>query len=79
MAQQTQPTPLSEQPWPNAGASLTATREHILLAMKDLCKHASDTVWLTPAETVFERLASIYGYAGGDPEELAALWPEYYT
>lgn len=68
-----------DQPWTNTGASLTATREHILLAMKDLHTNAKDTVWLTEQETVFERLATIYGYAGGDVSTLAQLWPEYYA
>ena len=71
--------PPSEQPWLAAGASLVATRESILAAMRDLHDNATDTVWLTPHETVFERLASIYGYAGGDPATLAAMWPEYFA
>ena len=76
-----QATPVApeDQPWRNHGASLIATREHILMAMKDLCANAKDTVWLTEHETVFERLASIYGYAGGEPATLSAMWPEYYA
>lgn len=79
MAKQHDPMPPQEQPWRNAGASLVATREHILLAMRDLQDNATDTVWLTKCETVFERLASIYGYAGGDPATLAAMFPEYFA
>lgn len=81
MAKQLEPLSMSTQdlPWRNAGASLIATREHILMAMKDLQDNATDTVWLTPHETVFERLAAIYGYAGGDPTTLAEMWPEYFT
>lgn len=79
MAKQHEPMPPQEQPWRNAGASLVATREHILLAMRDLQDNATDTVWLTKCETVFERLASIYGYAGGDPATLAAMFPEYFA
>lgn len=79
MTKQHEPMPPQEQPWRNAGASLVATREHILLAMRDLQDNATDTVWLTKCETVFERLASIYGYAGGDPATLAAMFPEYFA
>lgn len=79
MAKQHDPMPPQEQPWRNAGASLVTTREHILLAMRDLQDNATDTVWLTKCETVFERLASIYGYAGGDPATLAAMFPEYFA
>ena len=79
MAKQHEPMPPQEQPWRNAGASLVTTREHILLAMRDLQDNATDTVWLTKCETVFERLASIYGYAGGDPATLAAMFPEYFA
>ena len=71
--------PPSEQPWLAAGASLVNTRGIILAAMQDLHNNATDTIWLTPHETVFERLASIYGYAGGDPATLAAMWPEYFA
>ena len=78
MAKQHEPIPPQDQPWPNAGASLVATREHILMAMRDLHDNAEDTVWLTKYETVFERLASIYSYAGGDQATLAAMWPEYF-
>jgi hypothetical protein len=79
MAKQAEPVPPQDQPWSNAGALLVATREHILQAMKDLHDNAPDTVWLTPYETVFERLATIYSYAGGDLATLAAMWPEYYA
>ena len=79
MAKQHEPMPPQEQPWRNAGASLVATREHILLAMRDLQDNATDTVWLTKSETVFERLASIYGYAGGDPATMAEMFPEYFA
>ncbi|MCK9308403.1 MAG: hypothetical protein M0P17_12855 [Methanoculleus sp.] len=79
MALQHDKMPPDDQPWRNAGASLVATREHILQAMRDLHDNATDTVWLTASETVFERLASIYGYAGGDPATLAAMWPEYFA
>lgn len=76
-----QATPISphDQPCRNAGASLLATREHILLAMKDLHANAKDTVWLTEHETVFERLSTIYKYSGGDISVLIDLWPEYYA
>lgn len=76
---QAKPVDLQSQPWANQGASLIATRENILQAMKDLHEHAEDTVWITGTETMFERLASIYGYAGGDVSILAQLWPEYYA
>jgi hypothetical protein len=78
-AKQATPLPPEDQPWRNSGASLIATREHILQAMTDLHSHAKDTVWLTEHETVFERLATIYGYSGGDVSVLAGLWPEYYA
>ena len=76
---QAEKTNTEDMPWSNAGAILIATREHILLAMKDLCENATDTVWLTKYETVFERLVSIYGYAGGDSAKLVELWPEYFN
>lgn len=75
---QANPVQIADMSWPNSGPTLEATRSHILMAMKDLCEHAEDTVWLTPHETVFERLATIYGYAGGDNETLARMWPEYF-
>lgn len=78
-ALQATPIPPHDQPWRNAGASLLATREHILQAMKDLHANAKDTVWLTEHETVFERLSTIYGYSGGDISVLVRLWPEYYA
>lgn len=76
-----QATPIApqDQAWTNVGTSLVATREHILLAMKTLHESAKDTVWLTEHETVFERLATIYGYAGGEAATLAQMWPEYYA
>jgi hypothetical protein len=64
---------------PNYAPTLAATQQHILQAMKDLCEHSTDTVWLTKYETVFERLASLYGYAGGDNSTLAETWPEYFN
>lgn len=70
---------ISDLPWRNCGPSLAATQEHILMAMRDLNDHATDTVWLTDHETVFDRLMSIYQHAGGDPLKLADAFPEYFA
>lgn len=78
MARQATRVAPRDQPWPNGGATLMATRAHILQAMKDVCESATDTVWLTDTETVFERLATIYSLAGGDNATLASMWPEYF-
>lgn len=51
----------------------------ILTAMRDLCEYATDTVWLTPYETVFERLATLYLLAGGLEQNLIDEWPEYFS
>lgn len=55
---------------------LDETRDEIIKAMHELVEHADDTVWLTPWETVFERLAYLYEVAGGNRKELVLLWPE---
>ena len=78
MAEQAQFIPFEDRAWPNAGVSLVATREHILTAMRDLHDNATDTLWLTPHETVFDRLANIFLLAGGTWADLAQHWPQYY-
>lgn len=57
---------------------LDETRVELLSAMSDLVEGATETVWLTEAETVFERLAYLYEVAGGDRATLAERWPEYF-
>lgn len=57
---------------------LDETRVELLSAMADLVEGATETVWLTEAETVFERLAYLYEVAGGDRAALLARWPEYF-
>ena len=54
------------------------TQGAIIVAMRDLCKNAEDAVWLTPFETVFERLATLHKIAGGKPETLKEIFPEYF-
>lgn len=58
--------------------AIEQTRAALLQAMRDLEKHADDTLWIGPGETVFERLATIYLSAGGDPAALMAEWPHYF-
>jgi hypothetical protein len=58
--------------------NISQLRNVILVAMNDLQHHATDTVWLTPFETVFERLAQIYQEAGGSREFLQQMYPEYF-
>lgn len=55
---------------------LDETQAEIRNAMRDLCEHADDTVWLTQSETMFERLCYLYEVAGGDRDDLAKEWPE---
>ena len=50
----------------------------VLNSMIDLDRSASDTYWIGPGETVFERLASLYLKAGGDEAVLKKRWPEYF-
>ncbi|MDD3814411.1 MAG: hypothetical protein PHZ02_07170 [Desulfocapsaceae bacterium] len=50
----------------------------IILAMKDLCENAKDTVWITNHETMFERLAQLHEMSGGKEETLAGIWPEHF-
>ncbi|TVO57543.1 hypothetical protein [Denitromonas halophila] len=57
---------------------LSITQAEILAAMADLVEGATDTVWLTDGETVFERLAYLYETAGGDRADLVARFPEYF-
>lgn len=52
--------------------------DELLLMMIDLHKYASNTFWLSPFETVFERLADIYIISGGDMKILIDKWPEYF-
>ncbi len=54
------------------------TQSAIIVAMRDLRKYAPDTIWLTPVETVFERLATLYFIAGGERKTLMELFPEYF-
>lgn len=59
-------------------ARLEETQAEILSAMQSLTESATDTVWLTDEETVFERLAYLYEVAGGNRAILIARWPEYF-
>jgi hypothetical protein len=79
MALQTSQTPAEPLPWSNASPSIPATQEHILKAMVNLHDNAVDTVWLTPHETVFERLADMFQLAGGSAATLAQMWPQYFA
>lgn len=58
---------------------LDVTQAEILTAMADLVENATDTVWLTDGETVFERLAYLYETAGGNRDVLVQRWPEYFV
>jgi len=51
--------------------------ELLFIMMKDLCKHADDTVWLMGNETVFERLVEIYRESGGNMKVLENEFPDY--
>lgn len=57
---------------------LGTVQGELLTALADLVEHATDTVWLSAGETVFERLAYLFETAGGDRAELVARWPEYF-
>lgn len=57
---------------------LDITQAEIMQAMADLVEGATDTVWLTDGETVFERLAYLYETAGGDRAALQSRFPEYF-
>ena len=59
-------------------ADLITIQGCILGAMEDLVRHADDTIWLMPNETVFERLVDIYKVAGGPEDALAEMFPEYF-
>jgi len=57
---------------------LDVTQAEIMQAMADMVEGATDTVWLTDGETVFERLAYLYETAGGNRAALVERWPEYF-
>jgi len=52
-------------------------QEEILCTMQDLSESATDTVWVTETETMFDRLTELYLLAGGNLQRLQELWPEY--
>ena len=62
----------------NKSQTPTAIQSALIVAMMDLVKHAEDTVWITPHETVFERLVNLYAIAGGKEEKLATIWPQLF-
>ena len=49
----------------------------ILQAMVDLCNHATDTVWISSSETMFNRLETLYIESGGTHSKLEQIYPEY--
>jgi len=53
-------------------------RAAIIKAMHDLVENATDVYWITPYETVFDRLAAIYADSGGDLDVLRKHFPEYF-
>jgi hypothetical protein len=53
-------------------------KNSIVCAMIDLCKNATDTVFIANNETVFERLAHLHEIAGGNKEVLEMTFPEYF-
>lgn len=57
---------------------LDETQAELLTALRDLVEHATDTLWLTDTETVFERLAYLYEVAGGNRVDLVREFPEYF-
>ena len=57
---------------------LDETRAEIVLSLRELAESADDTLWLTDAETVFERLAYLYEVAGGDRIALVREFPAYF-
>ena len=58
--------------------SIYLIKEQILETMTDLNNNSKDTIWVTDLETMFERLAFIYGLAGGDYEILHQKFPQYF-
>lgn len=50
----------------------------IIQAMKDLCENATDTVWITDSETMFERLTELFFLADGNKNTLQKIWPEHF-
>lgn len=62
----------------NKNPTPAAIQSALIVAMMDLVKHAEDTVWLTPHETVFERMVNLYAIAGGKEERLATIWPQLF-
>lgn len=58
--------------------AIEQTHASLLQAMRDIEKNATDTYWIGPGETVFERLAEIYLSAGGEPKALMREWPHYF-
>ena len=62
----------------NSNPTPAAIQSAIIVAMRDLTTLADDTVWITEHETMFDRLATLYGIAGGDENVLAGIWPEYF-
>lgn len=70
----------SEKLASNDNGSLVKVRSSVLKSMEDLHnpKKSSDTVWLTGAETLFDRFSTIYLNAGGSVEYLKQRWSEYF-
>lgn len=61
------------------GGTSSTVAPMIFKAMCDLSNHATDTLWIGPGETVFERLSHLYLASGGDEGCLSAKWPEYFA
>lgn len=66
-------------PWSNAAPETVLTCQQLLEMMEAIEENATDTLWLTANETVFERLCEIYLSAGGSQDELTARWPYYFV
>ena len=66
-------------PWSNTSPTTGFTCQQLLEMMEALEENATDTLWLTASETVFERLCEIYLSAGGSQDELTARWPYYFV
>jgi len=68
----------AEVPGYVATPTFAGVQHAIIVAMRDLCDNADDTVWITEHETMFERLCELHKIAGGKEETLAGIWPEYF-
>ncbi len=56
---------------------LMKLNEELFQTLKDLENYAEDTVWLTPMETMFDRLTDIYRGHGGDIKKLSEEFDHY--